>query len=76
VTQKSIKKALSVYETIPIRYVDVDLASALDIAGKNNMYAYDAYLVRCALQYTCPLITLDKALIRVAKDNKVKIVEV
>lgn len=76
VTQKTIKKALSVYDVIPIRYVDVDLVRSLEIAGTNSMYAYDAYLVCCALQYKCPLMTLDKALIRVAQNNNVTVLEV
>ena len=27
-----------------------------------DIYAYDAYVIRCALQYRCPVLTLDAAL--------------
>jgi len=50
------------YQRIPIRLVDVDLASALTFANRFRMYAYDAYLLTCSIQYNTPLITLDGAL--------------
>jgi predicted nucleic acid-binding protein len=76
VTLKTIKKALSVYDSIPIRYVDVDIMDSLELAVKHNMYAYDAYLLWCALQYKSPLLTLDKGLIKIAESIKVKTLEV
>ena len=37
---------------------------------------YDAYLIRCALKYNAPLISLDKELVRVAQEQGVNVIEV
>ena len=57
--------ALKSSEQIPIRFVDVDLGEAIDLAAEHNLYAYDAYLIVCARQQRCKLISLDRALLRV-----------
>lgn len=38
------------------------LEAALALAYDLDIYAYDAYVIRCALQYRCPVLTLDAAL--------------
>ena len=58
--------ALAAYAGIAIRFVDVDLPSSLELASSHSLYAYDAYLLVCALQLRAPLLTLDAALVRVA----------
>jgi predicted nucleic acid-binding protein len=40
------------------------MVNALSIAGKTNTYAYDAYLLDCALRHSAPLLTLDRPLKR------------
>ncbi len=69
-------RAIEAYRRIPIRYVEVELEEALKVAGETGVYAYDAYLIRCAQKYRAPLMTLDKELGRVARGLGVKIVEV
>ena len=54
--------ALDIYKTIPIRYIEVELGPSLEIAAKMQIYAYDAYLLQCALKYQLPLLTLDRNL--------------
>ena len=61
---------------IPIRFVDVELERSLEIAEQLNIYAYDAYLIRCALRYRSPLISLDGNLLDSARRMKVKVIEV
>jgi len=68
--------AVAIYERIPIRFVSVEIAESLKLAAELNMYAYDAYLIRCALKYNAPLITLDQNLARVARENGVDLIEV
>jgi predicted nucleic acid-binding protein len=41
-----------------------------------GIYAYDAYMIACAQKYRCPLLTLDKGLIRAAKEAGVEVLEV
>jgi len=61
---------------IKIRFVEVDLNKALDIAFNYNIYAYDAYFIVCAKQYKSKLISLDKGLSNVAKQNRIITIEV
>jgi predicted nucleic acid-binding protein len=70
------KAVLKSYERIPIRFVEIGLAEAIEIAAQQNMYAYDAYLIVCARQQRCRLISLDKALLRAAEGAGVDVLEV
>ncbi len=75
----SIAQALQVldaYEKIPIRLIEANLHEAVTIAARHDLYAYDAYLLTCAIDQRCSLITLDKALISAAKEAGVSVVEV
>lgn len=76
ITLHQALKALEVYRRIPIRFAEVELDEALTIAAQSNIYAYDAYLIRCALKYNAPLISLDKELVRVAGEQGVNVIEV
>ena len=69
-------QAVKLYQQIPIRFVDVELEETLKIANALGIYAYDAYLIRCALKYRAPLISLDGNLVHAAKEMKVKVMEV
>ena len=68
--------AMTVYERIPIRFVSVEIAESLKLAAELNIYAYDAYLIRCALKYDVPLITLDRNLASIARESGVALIEV
>jgi predicted nucleic acid-binding protein len=69
-------KAIQLYDSISITFVDVELEESLLIADKLNIYAYDAYLIACSLKNHCPLISLDNGLIQAAKNFGVNTVEV
>ena len=73
---KQAAEALAIYRSIPIRLVDVELEESLRIASQLNVYAYDAYLIRCAEKYHCALLTLDRSLCVQAMAYGVSIVEV
>lgn len=76
VTSEGIRRALRAYAAIPIRFVDVELDSALAIAAEHNLDAYDAYLITCALRQRSPLLTLDERQARVAASAGVEIKEI
>jgi len=63
-------------QQIPIRFVEVELEESLKIAEALGIYAYDAYLIRCALKYKAPLLSLDRNLARAAKEMRARVVEV
>lgn len=62
ITREQARTAVSAYAEIPIQLVDVSLEAALALAHDLDIYAYDAYVIRCALQYRCPVLTLDAGL--------------
>jgi len=68
--------AVKLYQRIPIRLVDVELEETLEIADAVGIYAYDAYLIRCALKYRAPLVSLDRNLVQAAKETGAKVIEV
>lgn len=76
ITLAQALQAIKVYQQIPIRAVDIELTEALTIAAQMNIYAYDAYLIRCALKYNAPLLTLDKGLLQSAREMAAPILEV
>jgi predicted nucleic acid-binding protein len=69
-------QAIEIYLGIPIRFVEVELVDSLQLADELNLYAYDAYLVRCAEKYRLPLLTLDTKLAEMAKIKKIQVLEV
>jgi len=76
ITLKLVKKALEYYQDISLRLVEVDLERSLGIAHKHNIYAYDAYFIECAKRYKSEIISLDKGLVEIAREEGVKIREV
>jgi len=71
-----VQAALAAFAQIPIRYVDVDLATALELTDRFGLYAYDSYLMTCARRQRAPLLTLDARLGRAAKEAGVQVMEV
>lgn len=69
-------EAIRLYQQIPLRFVEVELETSLKLAAALDIYAYDAYLIRCALRYQAPLISLDHNLVRAAKEMKARVIEV
>jgi predicted nucleic acid-binding protein len=73
---KEVQKGLSIFNTIPIRHIETDLTSALKLSKTANIYAYDAYILDCAIKYNSHLLTLDKKLQSAARKMKIAILEV
>jgi predicted nucleic acid-binding protein len=69
-------RAIDIYQSIPIRFVDVDLTASLMIASEHRLYAYDAYLIECSRVRRAPLLTLDRTLARVASKMAIKVMEI
>ena len=60
------QRGLEIFDSIPLRYVNVDMANVLAISAEVNAYAYDAYFLDCASRHSAPLLTLDRMLGRAA----------
>ena len=76
ITPDQALKALQVYGKIPIRFLDVELEQSLKIARELNIYAYDAYIIRCAQRYRSVLVSLDRNLVASAKSMGIQVKEV
>jgi predicted nucleic acid-binding protein len=76
INHEQVKAILLAYETIPIRFREVDMGLAMEIAYEHDLYAYDAYVIACARESRCALISLDKSLLNAARVARVSIVEV
>ena len=76
VTVEQAKTAIEIYRQIPLNLTDVDLLQAVELAAQLNIYAYDAYIIACAINQNCPLLSLDSGLIRAAKAAGVDVLEV
>lgn len=75
-TLSQAQDALRLYRRIPVRLIEVSLADALTLADRLNIYAYDAYMLACAQQQRCPLLSLDRGLLQAARSLGVEILEV
>ena len=68
VSMKEAEKGIEIFNTIPIRYIEPDFSKILYLSRENNMYAYDAYFLDCAIRHKAPFLTLDKKL-RIIAEN-------
>ena len=75
ITLEQAQQAIAAYNQIPIRFIDIDLSHTLDLAAQADIYAYDAYIIACALHQKCPLLALDSGLIYAAKRLGVTVLE-
>jgi predicted nucleic acid-binding protein len=75
-TLEEVLEAIDVYLQIHVRFVEVELTESLEMADEMNLYAYDAYLLRCAAKYRLPLLTLDSRLAEAARGKKIQVLEV
>lgn len=71
-----VQAALNAYAQIPIRFVEVELGAAAELADRFGLYAYDAFLIACARRQRVPLLTLDARLGRAAREAGVELLEV
>jgi predicted nucleic acid-binding protein len=71
-------QALAVWETvagIPVELVEFEIHSALRLAARLGLFAYDAYYLQCALETRCSLLTLDQGMQRAARNLGIGLVE-
>jgi predicted nucleic acid-binding protein len=76
ITMQQAIEAIEVYQEISLEIVEIDLKEAVRLAGKRNIYAYDAYILQCAIEHNLPLISLDQNMIDIAKQEGVEVIEV
>jgi predicted nucleic acid-binding protein len=72
---KEALQLLEAYAAIPIRMAEVGLKQAVELSAKLNVYAYDAYILACAINERAPLLTLDGGLRERARELKLDVLE-
>jgi len=70
-----LTSAWDMVQTIPVELRQIDIRSALEIASRFNIYAYDAYFIECAVSLRCPLLTLDRQMKIVGQNMGINILE-
>lgn len=73
--KEDVALAWEVVQQIPVDLRHTDIKSALRMAIKFNIYAYDAYFLGCAENLRSPLLTLDIGMKRVARKIGITILE-
>ena len=76
ITLAQANACVDAYQQIPIRLVSVDLKQSLALVKKFRIYAYDAYVLVCAMQFGAPLLTLDEPLKVAAVSLGIEVLEV
>ena len=76
ITADQAKAVIKIYQQIPLNLMEVDLAQAIELASQLDIYAYDAYVIACAVDQNCPMVSLDAGLIRAAKSAGVTVLKI
>jgi len=75
-TIEEAQKGLTIFNRIPLRYIEPDFFKTLKLSQKTDLYAYDAYFLDCAIRHKAPLLTLDKKLKVFAQNINIETLEV
>ena len=70
-----VASSWEIVQRIPVDLRSINIKSALKIATRFNIYAYDAYFLECADSLRSPLLTLDGGMKRIAKEMGITILE-
>jgi predicted nucleic acid-binding protein len=76
ITLAQAASCVDAYLQIPIKLVDVDLKQSLALVQQFRIYAYDAYLLVCAMNLGTPLLSLDEPLKAAAQTLGIEVLEV
>ena len=76
ITLEQATEAIAVYQEISLEIIEIDLKAAVQLADKHKIYAYDAYMIQCAIEHGLPIMSLDKNLIEIAKRESIQVIEV
>jgi predicted nucleic acid-binding protein len=76
ITLADARKALDSYRQIPLQLIDVPLQDALQFSANLKIYAYDAYMIACAISTNSPLLSLDSRLNESARQAGAMLIEV
>jgi predicted nucleic acid-binding protein len=73
--KEEIESAWEIIQQIQVDLRHTHIKSALTIAIKYNVYAYDAFFLECAENLRSPLLTLDLGMQKVAREMRITVLE-
>ena len=76
ITDKQALDVIVQFLKMNIRYLDIDLYQAMQLSNKYQIYAYDAYILECAIETSLKLLSLDKKMCELARDAGIPVLEV
>lgn len=76
ITLEQAKQVLKQFKSIPIRRTPLRISEAIRISAEQRIYAYDAYMLDCALQFNTPLLSLDQHLTATASTLGISLIEI
>jgi predicted nucleic acid-binding protein len=68
-------RAYRAFQGIPLRYVDADVKEAIRLVNRLGVSAYDACFLVCAETARAPLLSLDRALVAMARTHGIRMLE-
>jgi predicted nucleic acid-binding protein len=68
--------AIDLYQRMSVKLREIDLVAAIRAADRFRIYAYDAYMIQCAIEAGTDLLTLDRGLKAAARAAGVPLREV
>ena len=74
-TPERARAAWEAAAAVPVSLHEIDLVAAVRLACSRDMYAYDAFMLQCALETSSAILTLDKRLKSAAAEMGLTIVE-
>jgi predicted nucleic acid-binding protein len=75
ITEEELLETYGKFTSLPMRIIKVDIEKALKIAGKYQIYAYDAYYLETAYRLKIPLITFDGLMKKVALNLNIDVID-
>jgi len=74
-TDREVLQALASAQQIAVTLLPVTIPSAVKLAMRFGIYAYDAYYLQCCIENRLPLLSLDVRMCEVAKRLRIQTVE-
>ena len=72
---ESIDGAWAEAAKFTVALIDIDMPAALRLAASHNIYAYDGYMLQCAIETRAAIVTLDRPLSVIARKIGLKVME-
>lgn len=70
---QEVLRAFDLSQRIIVKLIAVDIHEAIKLAMRFNVYAYDAYYLRCCVETKLPLVSLDNRMCDIAGSLGIKV---